>query len=151
MRSVIFVTFLSHTQIMQCAALCAQRGAGRCPVTICREARPRACASRTVHGTPPTSRVCAGAGCAVCNRNPAYFAVRIYSLSLRYCTQLRTATRRFLRRSWVPGRPCAAPYFRFRPSFLASDLAARFSSWLLRGGGGGGGIRRGLGYPGPTT
>ena len=54
------------------------------------------------------------------------------------------ATRRF---HFVPGRPlpCAASYFRFRPSFLASDLAARFSSWLIRGGGRGGGMRRGLG------
>ena len=150
MRSVIFVTFLSHTQIMQCAALCAQRGAGRCPVTICREARPRACASRTVHGTPPTSRVCAGAGCAVCNRNPAYFAVRIYSLSLRYCTQLRTATRRFLRRSCLAA-PARLPTSVFgRPSSLRTWRLASPPGYLGVGVGVG---EYGLGwvYPGPTT
>ena len=75
------------------------------------------------------------------------FRGTLYSRYIDTCTRLTgTATSRPRDGSTsCLAAPCAASYFRFRPSFLASDLAARFSSWLIRGGGRGGGMRRGLG------
>ena len=146
------MSLLSHTDQWRCSVV---RGAPYKAV-FAPPARELSFAVARCACVAYTSRVRRGAGspsrharaAAPCNGINNSFRFESTLSKILNCTQLRTATRRcsFVVRALaaLPG-PCAAPYFRFRPSFLASDLAARFSSWLFRGGGGGGGIRIGLG------